>query len=84
MNVGAEVMAGLKRPADGPWAGAGRGKNKKRKTGGGTPLPKNALMQLNEIKPGLIYNVVEQGGECIDKLLNFEQKYTVMYFLLPA
>ncbi|XP_072173490.1 double-stranded RNA-specific editase 1-like [Diadema setosum] len=37
-------------------------RRKKKKTTPGPRLPKNALMQLNEIKPGLQYNTVSQTG----------------------
>ena len=38
-------------------------RRKKKKKLPGPPLPKNALMQLNEIKPGLVYNLLAQSGE---------------------
>ena len=40
-------------------------RRKKKKKMPGPPLPKNALMQLNEIKPGLVYNLVSQSGGTI-------------------
>ncbi|CAI9725040.1 double-stranded RNA-specific editase 1 isoform X2 [Octopus vulgaris] len=45
-----------------PWNGEnGRPSNKKKKAHGPT-LPKNALMQLNEIKPGLEFQLMGQTG----------------------
>lgn len=45
-----------------PWNGEnGRPSNKKKKAHGPT-LPKNALMQLNEIKPGLEFQLMGQSG----------------------
>ena len=37
-------------------------KRKKRKKAPGPVLPKNALMQLNEIKPGLTFKAISQAG----------------------
>ena len=37
-------------------------RNKKPKVSQGPVIPKNALMQLNEIKPGLVYNVGDHEG----------------------
>ncbi|XP_072034654.1 double-stranded RNA-specific editase 1-like [Amphiura filiformis] len=37
-------------------------KRKKRKKAPGPVLPKNALMQLNEIKPGLTFKAISQSG----------------------
>lgn len=55
-------MAAQKRSF--PWNGengSGRPLNKKKKAHGPT-LPKNALMQLNEIKPGLEFQLMGQTG----------------------
>ncbi|XP_013394719.1 double-stranded RNA-specific editase 1 isoform X2 [Lingula anatina] len=54
------LPGGRKRPF--PDQLDGGGKKKKRKKTSGPPLPKNALMQLNEIKPGLQYKVMSQSG----------------------
>ncbi|XP_022088408.1 double-stranded RNA-specific editase 1-like isoform X2 [Acanthaster planci] len=40
----------------------GKSKRKKSKRARGPPMPKNALMQLNEIKPGLVFKLVTQEG----------------------
>ena len=39
-----------------------RKRPKKPKISQGPVLPKNALMQLNEIKPGLMYNIGDHEG----------------------
>ncbi len=54
-----DMERGQKRPAQGGDKGKGK---KKKKMGGGMPLPKNALMQLNELKPGLEYKLENQSG----------------------
>ena len=57
-----DATQGQKRPLGED--GGEKKPKKKRKSGGGggIPLPKNALMQLNEMRPGLEYTVVSQSG----------------------
>ena len=56
-----DMERGVKRPFPGGDADGARRRKKKKKVPG-PPLPKNALMQLNEIKPGLQYKLVTQSG----------------------
>jgi len=56
-----DMERGLKRPFPSDGEGNSRRRKKKKKVPG-PPLPKNALMQLNEIKPGLQYQLVSQTG----------------------
>ncbi|XP_064419489.1 double-stranded RNA-specific editase 1 [Latimeria chalumnae] len=51
-----------KRPLEDGNNGNSKFRPKKRKKIPGPVLPKNALMQLNEIKPGLQYKVLSQSG----------------------
>ncbi|KAM9304808.1 double-stranded RNA-specific editase 1 isoform 1-T1 [Gastrophryne carolinensis] len=51
-----------KRPLEEGNNGHSKFRPKKRKKMPGPVLPKNALMQLNEIKPGLQYKLVSQSG----------------------
>ncbi|XP_044158638.1 double-stranded RNA-specific editase 1 isoform X1 [Bufo gargarizans] len=51
-----------KRPLEEGNNGHSKFRPKKRKKTPGPVLPKNALMQLNEIKPGLQYKLVSQSG----------------------
>ncbi|XP_028254341.1 double-stranded RNA-specific editase 1-like isoform X2 [Parambassis ranga] len=53
---------GRKRPLEEGNNGHSRYRPKKRKKVPGPVLPKNALMQLNEIKPGLQYKLLSQTG----------------------
>ena len=48
-----DMERGLKRPFPSDGEANSRRRKKKKKVPG-PPLPKNALMQLNEIKPGLM------------------------------
>ncbi|XP_028360834.1 double-stranded RNA-specific editase 1 isoform X1 [Phyllostomus discolor] len=54
--------AGRKRPLDEGSNGHAKFRLKKRRRAPGPALPKNALMQLNEIKPGLQYSLLSQTG----------------------
>ncbi|KAM5276697.1 double-stranded RNA-specific editase 1 isoform 2-T4 [Hipposideros larvatus] len=54
--------AGRKRPLDEGSNGHAKFCLKKRRRAPGPALPKNALMQLNEIKPGLQYTLLSQTG----------------------
>ncbi|KAF5921593.1 hypothetical protein HPG69_009162 [Diceros bicornis minor] len=54
--------ASRKRPLDEGSNGHARFRLKKRRRTPGPALPKNALMQLNEIKPGLQYMLLSQTG----------------------
>lgn len=54
--------ASRKRPLDEGSNGHIRFRLKKRRRAPGPALPKNALMQLNEIKPGLQYTLLSQTG----------------------
>lgn len=51
-----------KRPLEEGNNGHSKFRSKKRKKTPGPVLPKNALMQLNEIKPGLQYKLLSQTG----------------------
>ncbi|XP_072851156.1 double-stranded RNA-specific editase 1 isoform X5 [Pogona vitticeps] len=51
-----------KRPLEEGSNGHSKFRPKKRKKTPGPVLPKNALMQLNEIKPGLQYKLISQTG----------------------
>ena len=68
------VVPGQKREYTmvGGTVGAGVGnkkkRNKKAKITQGPVIPKNALMQLNEIKPGLVYNVGDHEGMLLLRL----------------
>ncbi|KAJ8282575.1 hypothetical protein COCON_G00050940 [Conger conger] len=53
---------GRKRPLEEGSNGHSKFRPKKRKKMPGPVLPKNALMQLNEIKPGLQYKLLSQTG----------------------
>ena len=55
-----DMERGLKRPF--PDSDGMNRRRKKKKKLPGPPLPKNALMQLNEIKPGLQYKLMAQTG----------------------
>ena len=65
-----EARRGRKRRApdeemevdDGASTKSGKPRPKRRKKAFGPKLPKNALMQLNEIKPGLVFQLVSQSG----------------------
>ena len=57
-----DMERGQKRPHGPGDNGPGGKKGKKKKKMGGVPLPKNALMQLNELKPGLEYKLENQTG----------------------
>ena len=54
-----DMDRGLKRPSG---DNDPRRRGRKKKKVPGPPLPKNALMQLNEIRPGLEYQFVSQAG----------------------
>ncbi|XP_044532527.1 double-stranded RNA-specific editase 1 [Gracilinanus agilis] len=54
--------AGRKRPLEDGTNGHPKFRAKRRKKVPGPILPKNALMQLNEIKPGLQYKLLSQTG----------------------
>ncbi|XP_022452220.1 double-stranded RNA-specific editase 1 isoform X2 [Delphinapterus leucas] len=54
--------AGRKRALDESSNGHSKFRLKKRRRAPGPALPKNALMQLNEIKPGLQYTLLSQTG----------------------
>ncbi|XP_036622964.1 double-stranded RNA-specific editase 1 [Trichosurus vulpecula] len=54
--------AGRKRPLEDGTNGHSKFRLKRRKKIPGPILPKNALMQLNEIKPGLQYRLLSQTG----------------------
>ncbi|NXC16555.1 RED1 editase, partial [Corythaeola cristata] len=54
--------SGRKRPLEEGNNGHSKFRPKKRKKTPGPVLPKNALMQLNEIKPGLQYKLLSQTG----------------------
>jgi len=67
VDLSAEVVDGegdvdMERGTKRPFGDADDKKKKRRKKVSGPPLPKNALMQLNEIKPGLVYNLMSQSG----------------------
>ncbi|KAB1283680.1 Double-stranded RNA-specific editase 1 [Camelus dromedarius] len=53
---------GRKRPLEEGSNGHAKFRLKKRRRAPGPALPKNALMQLNEIKPGLQYTLLSQTG----------------------
>ncbi|KAM7133500.1 double-stranded RNA-specific editase 1 isoform 1-T3 [Molossus nigricans] len=55
-------IVGRKRPLDEGSNGHAKFRLKKRRRAPGPALPKNALMQLNEIKPGLQYTLLSQTG----------------------
>lgn len=57
-----DMERGLKRPYPSSDADNAARRRKKKKKVPGPPLPKNALMQLNEIKPGLQYKLEAQSG----------------------
>ncbi|XP_040842529.1 double-stranded RNA-specific editase 1 [Ochotona curzoniae] len=54
--------AGRKRPLEEGSNGHAKYRLKKRRRMPGPVLPKNALMQLNEVKPGLQYTLLSQTG----------------------
>jgi double stranded RNA-specific editase B len=58
----ANTERGVKRSFPGTDSDGNNRRRKKKKKVPGPPLPKNALMQLNEIKPGLQYRLVTQSG----------------------
>ncbi|XP_054435125.1 double-stranded RNA-specific editase 1 isoform X4 [Pteronotus mesoamericanus] len=60
-NGGGSVVS-RKRPLDEGSNGHAKFRLKKRRRAPGPALPKNALMQLNEIKPGLQYTLLSQTG----------------------
>ncbi|XP_066115294.1 double-stranded RNA-specific editase 1 isoform X2 [Saccopteryx bilineata] len=60
-NGGGSIV-GRKRPLDEGSNGHAKFRLKKRRRAPGPALPKNALMQLNEIKPGLQYTLLSQTG----------------------
>ena len=71
-DVDMDGARGTKRSASQSGGGAGGDdarRRKKKKKLPGPPLPKNALMQLNEIKPGLVYNLLSQSGQWASLLL---------------
>lgn len=53
--------AGQKRPFPGAGTPTGGAASKKKKKPAGPPVQKNALMQLNEIRPGLQYTIIYQS-----------------------
>ncbi len=57
-----DMERGVKRAFPGGEADGNNRRRKKKKKVPGPPLPKNALMQLNEIKPGLQYKLMAQAG----------------------
>uniref|UniRef100_A0A8C9QIZ4 Adenosine deaminase RNA specific B1 n=1 Tax=Spermophilus dauricus TaxID=99837 RepID=A0A8C9QIZ4_SPEDA len=59
---GGSSGTGRKRPLEEGSNGHSRYRLKKRRKAPGPVLPKNALMQLNEIKPGLQYTLLSQTG----------------------
>ena len=56
------LKPGMKRPHPGGDNGENARRRKKKRKLPGPQLPKNALMQLNELKPGLQYKFVSQTG----------------------
>ncbi|XP_007452548.1 PREDICTED: double-stranded RNA-specific editase 1 isoform X1 [Lipotes vexillifer] len=62
LSNGGGGAAGRKRALDESSNGPSRFRLKKRRRAPGPALPKNALMQLNEIKPGLQYTLLSQTG----------------------
>ena len=60
-NGGSSTIS-RKRPLDEGSNGHAKFRLKKRRRAPGPALPKNALMQLNEIKPGLQYTLLSQTG----------------------
>ncbi|XP_071071100.1 double-stranded RNA-specific editase 1 isoform X2 [Dasypus novemcinctus] len=54
--------AGRKRPLEDGSNGHAKFRPKRRRRAPGPVLPKNALMQLNEIRPGLQYTLLSQTG----------------------
>ena len=81
-----EMERGTKRPHSGAGSDGGADnasrRRKKKKKMPGPPLPKNALMQLNEIKPGLVYNLVSQSGESALSLFGNTPYYRVRFKVL--
>ncbi|XP_048808471.1 double-stranded RNA-specific editase 1 isoform X3 [Lagopus muta] len=61
-NGGSSSSSSRKRPLEEGNNGHSKFRPKKRKKTPGPVLPKNALMQLNEIKPGLQYKLLSQTG----------------------
>nr|XP_028559365.1 double-stranded RNA-specific editase 1 isoform X2 [Podarcis muralis] len=62
LSNGGGASSSRKRPLEEGSNGHGKFRTKKRKKTPGPVLPKNALMQLNEIKPGLQYKLLSQTG----------------------
>ncbi|KAM4626133.1 double-stranded RNA-specific editase 1 isoform 2-T2 [Discoglossus pictus] len=62
LSNGGEGSNSRKRPLEEGNNGHSKFRTKKRKKTPGPVLPKNALMQLNEIKPGLQYKLISQSG----------------------
>ncbi|XP_075463257.1 double-stranded RNA-specific editase 1 isoform X1 [Ascaphus truei] len=62
LSNGGEGSNSRKRPLEEGNNGHSKFRTKKRKKMPGPVLPKNALMQLNEIKPGLQYKLLSQTG----------------------
>ncbi|XP_041434159.1 double-stranded RNA-specific editase 1 isoform X2 [Xenopus laevis] len=62
LSNGSEGRNSRKRPLEEGNYGHSKFRPKKRKKIPGPVLPKNALMQLNEIKPGLQYKLISQTG----------------------
>ncbi|XP_036093990.1 double-stranded RNA-specific editase 1 isoform X3 [Rousettus aegyptiacus] len=62
VSSGASGGAGRKRALDEGSNGHAKFRLKKRRRAPGPALPKNALMQLNEIRPGLQYALLSQTG----------------------
>ncbi|NP_001096190.1 double-stranded RNA-specific editase 1 [Xenopus tropicalis] len=62
LSNGSEGSNSRKRPLEEGNNGHSKFRPKKRKKIPGPVLPKNALMQLNEIKPGLQYKLISQTG----------------------
>uniref|UniRef100_A0A8C5M6N2 Adenosine deaminase RNA specific B1 n=1 Tax=Leptobrachium leishanense TaxID=445787 RepID=A0A8C5M6N2_9ANUR len=62
LSNGGEGSKSRKRPLEEGNNGHSKFRTKKRKKTPGPVLPKNALMQLNEIKPGLQYKLLSQSG----------------------
>ena len=60
--VDADGDTDMERGTKRPFTEDGQRRKKRRKKVSGPPLPKNALMQLNEIKPGLQYSLISQVG----------------------
>lgn len=70
------VMLGKRRHDDGVMSPVGK---KKRKANGPAP-PKNALMQLNELKPGLEFKFVSQTGPVHAPVFNMSVEVNGMVF----